>query len=70
MLMLDQLFIGGVPGFSEINVLAGLVSPYALTDKISEKFIRFYLQKNNLPVNKKLIENFYYEAKKKKSEFV
>jgi hypothetical protein len=39
MLMIDQYLLGGVPSFNEVNVLSGLVSPYALTDKITEKFI-------------------------------
>lgn len=39
LLMLDQYLLNGVPIFEEENVLAGLISPYELTDKITEKFI-------------------------------
>jgi hypothetical protein len=38
-LMLDQYLLNGTPSFSEVNVLAGLVCPYGMTDKITEKFI-------------------------------
>ncbi len=39
LLMLDQFLLNGVPVFEEENVLAGLISPYEITDKITEKFI-------------------------------
>jgi hypothetical protein len=39
MLMIDQYLLNGVPIFNEVNVLSGLISPYKITDKITEKFI-------------------------------
>jgi hypothetical protein len=39
MLMIDQYLLNGVPCFNETNVLAGLVCPYGVTDKITEKLI-------------------------------
>ncbi len=37
--MLDQYLLNGIPILEDENVLAGLISPYELTDKITEKFI-------------------------------
>jgi hypothetical protein len=39
MLMIDQYLLNGIPCFNEVNVLAGLICPYGMTDKITEKFI-------------------------------
>ena len=39
MLMIDQYLLAGIPCFNDVNVLAGLVCPYGMTDKITEKFI-------------------------------
>lgn len=39
LLMIDQYLLNGVPVFDEMNVLTGLVKPYAITDKITEKII-------------------------------
>ncbi len=37
--MIDQYIINGVPIVSDLNILAGLICPYGLTDKITEKVI-------------------------------
>lgn len=50
-----------------MNKLFKMLSEY--NQKLSEKFIGFYLDKKHLPNNKKLRENFYMEAKKKQNEF-
>lgn len=39
MLMIDQYLVNGVPVINEVNVLAGLICPYGVTDKITEKVI-------------------------------
>lgn len=39
LLMIDQFLLNGVPIFDEENVLSGLISPYEITDKITEKLI-------------------------------
>ena len=38
-LMLDQFLLNGVPIFEEETVLSGLITPYEITDKITEKII-------------------------------
>lgn len=39
LLMIDQYLLNGVPILEDENVLTGLISPYEITDKITEKFI-------------------------------
>ena len=39
LLMIDQYITDGVPTFNEENVLASLISPIDLTDKITENII-------------------------------
>jgi hypothetical protein len=39
MLVVDQYLLNGTPCFSDVRVMAGLVCPYGMTDKITEKFI-------------------------------
>ena len=38
-LMIDQYLLCGVPVLNDVNVLSSLITPYKLTDKITEKFV-------------------------------
>jgi len=38
-LMVDQYLLCGVPVLNDVNVLSSLITPYKLTDKITEKLI-------------------------------
>ena len=37
--MIDQYLLNGTPIISDVNILAGLICPYGLSDKITEKVI-------------------------------